>query len=622
MKLNDNRAEKVSGRRLPDLMMAVRKTLLRLSKVPPINTLAKFRPGRVLQLSTRADISECQGSMNQRVLDALPSSIAVLDADGVIVTVNQAWRKFGAENAYQGPSHGIGASYLGVCDHASGEDAALGHQAALGIRSVLGGTTRLFSTKYPCHSPTTQRWFWMTVLPLGEKPGSGAVVVHENVTERNDVEYQMHRLANYDPTTCLPNRILFNETLRHVLAQARSTNAMVAVLFIDLDHFKKVNDTLGYALGDHLLSQFGKRLLASVDLRDTLGRLGGDEFCVISTLKQGKHGASSLAEKIQAALKAPFDLECIEISVTASIGITIFPEDGLNADTLIRYADTAMRRAKHGGRDTFRFFTDQMNIEVTARLNLERALRLAVEREEFVLYYQPKVDLSSGRIAGLEALLRWRRPGFGLVLPKDFIAAMEEMGLLVEVGRWIIGTACEQISKWAGSPVGLIQVSVNVAAGQFIAGNLDEDISRALAANNIDPSLLELELTESSLMLNTDRTISTMKNLQECGVLISIDDFGTGYSSLAYLRRFPIDKLKIDIAFIREVTTNRDDAAIVFAIIQMAHSLDLRAIAEGVETEAQLVFLKDHGCDEIQGYIYSAAVSASAVEHMLLAQKL
>ena len=447
------------------------------------------------------------------------------------------------------------------------------------------------------------------------------VVVMRDITERKEAEKRLHRMAHFDALTGLPNRTLFFDTLARTLERASGNGWHVAVLNIDVDHFKNVNDTLGHAIGDELLSQFGDRLVQSVRIRDTVGRQGGDEFAVILVLEDGQQGASVVAAKIHAARRPPFHLQGHEVTVTASIGIAIHPADTADAESLLKYADTAMYRAKQAGRDTSSFFTAQMNAEAMARLEMETALRNAVENGEFVLYYQPKVNLASGRIAGLEALIRWQRPGHGLVPPMDFLPLLEETGLIARVGGWVVATACRQIAAWAWLPVGPVAISVNVSGRQFIEGDLDGDIAGALLETGIAPDLLELELTEGSLMENTGRTIACMHGLKKLGVQISIDDFGTGYSSLAYLRRFPIDKLKIDIAFIREITRNPDDAAIALAIIRMAHSLKLEVIAEGVETEAQLAYLRRHHCDMIQGYYFSPPVPAADMERMLLDDK-
>jgi diguanylate cyclase (GGDEF)-like protein len=428
---------------------------------------------------------------------------------------------------------------------------------------------------------------------------------------------QLVRLAHFDTLTGLPNRRLFYESLGNTLTQARENDWVIAVLFIDLDRFKNINDTLGHALGDELLRQFGSRLFHCLRSRDTVGRLGGDEFTVLLVLPKGHQGAVTVANKIRDALRKPFDLNGHEINVTASIGITFFPDDGIDADTLLKYADTAMYRAKEAGRDTYRFFTAAMNVQAMAKLDLEHALRKALENEEFVLHYQPKIEIPTGNIVGVEALLRWNRPGHGLVYPGDFIPLLEETGLIARVGSWVIATACKQIAAWERNGLGAVHVSVNVSAMQFFEGSLESDLLRAIGSNEIDAGLLELELTETSLMSNVEGTIAALDNLKKLGIRISIDDFGTGYSSLAYLKRFPIDTIKIDRAFIRDVTTDPDDAAIVLAIINMAHSLKLNVIAEGVETEEQLSYLRRHGCNQIQGYYFSKPVPAAMLEQII-----
>ncbi|MDB5825359.1 MAG: hypothetical protein JWR21_4063 [Herminiimonas sp.] len=443
------------------------------------------------------------------------------------------------------------------------------------------------------------------------------VNVIRNITARKEAESRLKQLAHYDSLTGLPNRTLFFDTLRKSVASAAERGWHVVVMFIDLDNFKNVNDTLGHAVGDALLMQVSDRLVECVRLRDTVGRLGGDEFALILGMQDAPRGAATVADKIRVALRAPLIINENEMTVTASIGITIYPEDSSDPEALIKFADTAMYKAKHAGRDMYRFFTAQMNIDAVARLELETALRKAIENEEFVLYYQPKVHASTGRIAGLEALLRWDRPGHGLVSPDKFIPVLEETGLIVRVGSWVIAAACKQIGEWMRTSIGPIQISVNVAGRQFIEGDLEGDVDAALAANDIPASLLELELTESSLMANTERTTTTLKSLTSRGVQISIDDFGTGYSSLAYLRRFPISKLKIDIAFVCNITTNADDAAIALTIIRMAHTLKLEVIAEGVETAEQLAYLRHHRCDQVQGFYFSRPLPVAAVETLL-----
>ncbi len=443
------------------------------------------------------------------------------------------------------------------------------------------------------------------------------VAVARDITERKEAELRLLKLAHFDTLTGLPNRSQFYAALTRALEQAHDHKWSVGVLFLDIDRFKTINDTLGHPIGDELLRQFSSRLVDCLRVRDTIGRFGGDEFAAILMLPEGPSTALVVIEKIREALRRPFDLEGHEVTATASIGITVYPDDGADADTLIKYADTAMYRAKEAGRDAYRFFTAEMNAQSLARLDLENALRRAIDNEEFVLFFQPKVHIGSGRISGAEALIRWKRPGHGMVSPALFIPILEETGLIVRVGTWVLNEACRKISEWGKSKTGPVHLSVNVSGIQFFVGGLEEEVLKAIKVHDIAPELLELELTESSLMSNAEDTITVLRNLKALGIQISIDDFGTGYSSLAYLKRFPIDKLKIDIAFVREVTSNPDDAAIVLAIINMAHSLKLQVIAEGVEKEAQLAYLRRHGCDEMQGYYFSRPVEETEFEMML-----
>ncbi|WP_092718735.1 MULTISPECIES: EAL domain-containing protein [unclassified Janthinobacterium] len=448
------------------------------------------------------------------------------------------------------------------------------------------------------------------------------VAVARDITERKDAEQRLMKLAHFDTLTGLPNRSQFYASLTHSLAQAAEHQWAVAVLFMDIDRFKNINDTLGHTIGDDLLRQFSSRLVDCLRVRDTIGRFGGDEFATILLLPEGAQHAVGVVDKIREAMRKPFDLQGHEVTVTVSIGISVFPDDAADADTLIQYADTAMYRAKEAGRDAFRFFTAEMNAQSMARLDMENALRRAIDNEEFVLFFQPKVNIISGRISGAEALIRWRRPGHGMVSPALFIPLLEETGLIVRVGNWVLDEACKKISEWGASSIGPVHLSVNVSGIQFFVGGLEEEVLKAIRKYDIAPDLLELELTESSLMSNAEETIAVLRNLKALGIQISIDDFGTGYSSLAYLKRFPIDKLKIDIAFVREVTSNPDDAAIVLAIISMAHSMKLEVIAEGVENDAQLAYLRRHGCDEMQGYYFSRPVPQEEFEQMLMGGKL
>ena len=441
--------------------------------------------------------------------------------------------------------------------------------------------------------------------------------VARDISERLLAQQRLKHLASYDSLTGLPNRSLFYQTLGETIDLAREKQWRIVMLFIALDRFKVVNDSLGTTLGDDLLRQFSNRLVQCARIRDTVGRLGGDEFALILTMTRDQQDAVQMANEVREALRAPFDLDGHEATLTASIGIAMYPDDATDAGTLVKYADTAMGRAKEAGRDGYRFFTAGMNVQVLARLDLETALRRALDNDEFVLYYQPKVNLDTGRVSGVEALLRWHRPGFGLVFPAEFVSVMEETGLIVRVGEWVIERACRQIGEWLDDGTGEVKIAVNVSSRQFVEGDLEGSIRRALLRHRVDPRLLELELTESALMSNADHTIKILTSLKALGIRIAIDDFGTGYSSLAYLKRFPIDKLKIDIAFVRDITTNPDDAAIALAIISMAHSLHMSVIAEGVETRAQIAFLRRQRCDEIQGFYFSRALPADELGQLV-----
>jgi len=454
-------------------------------------------------------------------------------------------------------------------------------------------------------------------LQLGET--RMLIAVARDVSERRQAQQRLEHMANYDRLTGLPNRTLFFKTLADAIELAQDKNWRIAVLFITLDRFKVVNDSLGPARGDQLLREFSSRLTRRVR-RDSVGRLGGDEFALILTMtrEQREEEAVAIANEVREALRAPFDLDGQQAALTASIGISMYPDDAIDAGTLVKYADVAMVRAKEAGRDGYRFFTAGMNVQVLARLDLELALRVALEGEQFELHYQPKLDLNTGRVTGVEALLRWRRPGHGLVYPAEFVPVLEDTGMVVRVGGWIIDEACRQIAAWNAAGVRDLRVAVNVSSRQFVEGDLEGDIRAALDKHKVDPGLLELELTESALMSNFEHTVEVLDRLKQLRIRIAIDDFGTGYSSLAYLKRFPIDKLKIDIAFVRDITTNPDDAAIAMAIISMAHSLHMQVIAEGVESRAQMVLLRRHFCDEIQGFHISRALPPDELSKLVL----
>jgi len=473
--------------------------------------------------------------------------------------------------------------------------------------------------------PVELTWHWHAQAADADVDADGGkgeallIAVARDISERRQAQERLKHLAHYDSLTGLPNRSLFYQTLAQAVELAQEKSWRIVVLFIALDRFKSINDTLGAALGDELLRQFSNRLVACVRLRDTVGRLGNDEFALILTMSRHQQDAVAVANQVRDTLRAPFDLRGHAATLTASIGIAMYPDDAKDPETLVRYANTAMGGAKRAGRDGYRFFTAGMNVQVLARLDLELALRHALEHEQFILHYQPKVDLRTGRISGVEALLRWRRPGHGLLAPAEFVPVLEDTGLIGRVGAWVIDAACRQVAQWRDEGVGPVRVAVNVSSRQFAEGDLAAEVTQALARYLVPAELLELELTETALMSNAERTIIVLGKLKKIGVKVAIDDFGTGYSSLAYLQRFPIDKLKIDIAFVRNITSSPNDAAIALAIISMAHSLKLSVVAEGVESRPQLEYLRRNRCDEIQGFYFSRALPALELGQIIAA---
>ena len=438
-----------------------------------------------------------------------------------------------------------------------------------------------------------------------------------DITERKRAEEQVRHLAFHDALTGLPNRLLFADRVKVAVAHAQRRDRLLAVLFLDLDRFKTINDSLGHSVGDQLLRRVAERVQGCVREGDTLARLGGDEFTIlISEIGRGED-AAKIAQKIQETIRLPFVLDQRELFVTTSIGVALYPTDGQDAETLVRNADTAMYRAKDQGRDNTQLYTPAMNAKALERLALEGRLRQALHYEELVVYYQPLVDLSTGMIRGAEALLRWQHPELGLILPGEFIPLAEMSGLIVPIGRWVLQTACAQMRVWQQLGYHDLAIAVNLSSRQFQQTDLVRQVAEALERSSIAPRCLDLEITESNAMQNAELSIGALKDLKNLGVSLSMDDFGTGYSSLNYLKRFPIDRIKIDQSFVRDVTDDPDDAAIASAVIAMAHSLKLTVVAEGVETEEQLSFLRLKNCDEMQGYLVSRPVPAPDFEKLL-----
>ncbi len=429
------------------------------------------------------------------------------------------------------------------------------------------------------------------------------IAVFDNITDRKKAEEQVMFLAHHDPLTELPNRLVVRDRVEQAMIYSTREKSKAALLFLDIDNFKIINDTLGHTVGDALLQQVALRLRYCIRTTDTVSRQGGDEFLIVLPGVHDTADITTVVAKVLELLAAPFEIEGHnDLSTTASLGVSVFPDDGKDFDTLLRKADTAMYHAKEGGRNRCSFFDRQMNADADERLALRNELRRAIDREEFVLYYQPQVDLVSGAIIGAEALIRWRHPERGLLAPGHFISIAEESGLIVPIGEWVLHEVCRQAVVWQNGGFPELVVAANLSAVQFKQSELESTIVSALLKSGIDPRLLELELTESILIKDTEQVLSTIRRIKSFGIKLSIDDFGTGYSSLAYLKRFSVDKLKIDQSFIRDLETDPGDAAIVRAVIQMARSLGLRTIAEGVENQRILEHLRVSHCDEAQGY--------------------
>jgi diguanylate cyclase (GGDEF)-like protein/PAS domain S-box-containing protein len=459
----------------------------------------------------------------------------------------------------------------------------------------------------------------VAISPIKDTHGrvTGASAIVRDITDRKIAEAQIKFLAYHDALTGLPNRALALDRLSNALAGARRRKSKVAVLFLDLDRFKLINDSLGHAAGDILLQVVAKRLKSCIREQDTVARLSGDEFLILLSDINNIPDVAIAAERIMDAITAEFVIQDQPLNIRCSLGISIFPEHGEDCETLMKYADAAMYSAKENGRNNYRFFTGDMNDESVERLTLEHGLKLALGNKELFLVYQPQLDIATGNITGMEALLRWQNPDIGLVPPDKFIPIAENSGMIVTIGEWVLRTACAQARRWQEEGLPPVPVAVNVSAVQFRQENFCDLIRRVLHETGLAPQYLELELTESLLLADADVTLSVVRELRDIGVTLAIDDFGTGYSSFSHLRKFRFNKLKIDRSFLRDVAVNSDDAAITAAIISMGKSLKLKVIAEGVETEAQMSFLRSHQCDEIQGYYFSKPLTAEKASDWL-----
>jgi diguanylate cyclase (GGDEF)-like protein/PAS domain S-box-containing protein len=549
--------------------------------------------------------------MLQTILNTIPQRVFWKDRNCTYVGCNRA---FATDAGLNNPAEIIGKSdfelaWSGTADRYRADDKLVMEQ----------GSTKLNFDETQSRPDGSLRWRRTNKLPLRDREGKviGVIGTYEDITERKVAEERVQYLAYYDDLTGLPNRTLLQDRLTKALASARRRKDKVALLFLDLDRFKDINDSLGHSVGDLVLKEVAERLKKWAREQDTVARVGGDEFVIVLTAAKDGADAGVAAGRLMHAMSAEFVVQGRSFSISCSLGISVFPEHGADSETLIKNADAAMYCAKENVGQNFRFFTDDMNAQAVERLALESSLRLSLDKKELFLMYQPQMNIATGKIIGLEALLRWQHPELGLVPPDKFIRIAENSGLILPIGEWVLRTACSQTRKWQDEGLPAVSVAVNVSAVQFRQADFCELIRRVLHDTGLAPQYLELELTESLLLSNADVMFSVLQDLKAMGLKLAIDDFGTGYSSFSYLKQFPVGRLKIDRSFIREVAVNPDDAAITTAIISMAKSLNLKVIAEGVEDEAQMSFLRAHQCDEIQGYYFSKPLAVDKVADKL-----
>jgi len=550
--------------------------------------------------------------LRQRAIDASANAIIILQAqapDYPIEYVNPAFERITGYSAAE-----VNARSIRLIESAQGDPKSFDE-----IWQAMAERREANIVLRTCSKTGDEMWNEFYIAPVKGEDGEPThfVAALYDITPMKRYEEELAFQANRDVLTGLVNRSMLRSVLTQAMAYADRYQHAIWVVFIDLDRFKFVNDTLGHKAGDLLLKTIAGRLRGAVRDVDTVARLGSDEFVIVMSEYPDAGLDTRDLQRIQGAVAAPLTIEGHTFFPTCSLGVATYPADSRDAETLVKYADIAMYRAKQNGRDNYQFYTPAMNEQALERLRIEGDLRSALEREEFSLAYQPKVDLRSGRIVGMEALIRWRHPQLGMVAPGRFIGLAEETGLILPIGAWVIRTACAQTKALHDDGWRHLRVAVNLSVRQFLQNDLVSSIAAALAETGLAPDCLELELTESLVMTDVEHAIGILRQLKDLGVYLSIDDFGTGYSSLSYLKRFPIDVLKIDQSFVRDISVDADDAAITVSIISLAHSLKLHVIAEGVETQEQLDFLRHHGCDEMQGYLFSPPIAAEQFIQLL-----
>jgi diguanylate cyclase (GGDEF)-like protein/PAS domain S-box-containing protein len=557
------------------------------------------------QKRTEAALQESERFANATI-DALSKSIAVIDASGRILLVNKAWREFARANGAAPALVSEGSNYLDVCDKAAAEGDGEAAAVSKLLRAVIAAERTIATFEYACHGPSEQRWFCLTLTRFSDDGPVRIVVSHENTTQRKLHERHIEYLATHDALTDLPNRNLLNDRMEQAINHAGRVELQLAVILVDLDHFKYVNDGFGRPVGDELLAMVARELEALVRSGDTVARLGGDEFVLLlADLKDAALSASTISGKLLERFSRPFAIGEREFTVSASIGISLYPGDGQDPDTLLMNADGAMYHAKEAGRNSFQFSAPEMKNKAIQRVALEGALHRALRLEQFELHYQPLVVIATGEAIGTEALIRWRHPELGLIAPAQFITLAEETGLIIPIGEWVLRTACAQNKAWQDAGLPPLIVSVNLSAIQLRQAGLVDLVAGVLAETGLAGCYLNLELTETMVMGKSQSAVDCLHRLKTLGISLSIDDFGTGYSNLGYLNSFPLDQLKIDRSFVNDLPDSSNAASIARAIVSMAHSLGLRVVAEGVETAAQAQFLSSIRCEHAQGYLYS-----------------
>jgi diguanylate cyclase (GGDEF)-like protein/PAS domain S-box-containing protein len=549
-------------------------------------------------------------------LEHIPDNVFFKDAKSRFLRISRAMADY---CGLKDPARAIGLTDADIFSTEHANQALADEQEAL--RTGLPMIEKEEKETWPDGHET---WALTTKVPLKNPEGQiiGTMGIAHNITRRKQAELRIQHMALHDSLTGLPNRTLLQDRLTQAIARAQRTHKHVAVLLLDLDRFKNVNDSFGHSFGDRLLELVSARLKAGIRTCDTVARLAGDEFVIAIQMAEQLEGIETVARKVLDTLSAPFQIENHELQINASIGICQFPEDGRNAEDLLQFADVAMYEAKQRGRGRYCFFSPALTEATRCRQKLEYDLIQACARDEFVLHYQPFVETNSGRITGVEALLRWRHPERGLLSPNQFIPKLEELGLIVEVGRWVLRTACRQAAEWQRMGLSPIRVAVNVSSQQFYQGNIAGAVASVLQETKLDPKLLEIELTESQTLDDSEATINIMRNLKRLGVSLSLDDFGTGWSSLSYLRRFPIDRIKIDRSFIKDLHSQPAAEEVVKTILTLSRNLGIACIAEGVETREQQDYFKKHDCQEMQGFLFSRPIAALDATALLRIAKL